>query len=862
MGPLVQSQSQSFGGPTRPVAGSTGQAAPYLVGDGYDEIHSPDQNLRPHYQSFFQSIPDLAGEEFAGRWRDAEYLIRENGVTYNVYGDPKGWSRPWQLDPMPVLVPPSETEHLQSGLIQRAELLGRLFADIYGEQRCLHDGLIPPELVFANPGFLRPCHGLNRPGQRSLHLYGANLGRGTDGRWYLIGDRTQAPSGAGYALENRIVVSRTLPEAFRLCRVQRIARFFQSLLDTLRQIAPRNSSNPRIVLLTPGPLNETYFEHSYLARYLGCTLVEGGDLTVRDDRVYLKVLGGLQPVDVILRRLDDDFCDPLELRPDSFLGVPGLVQAVRMGNVAVANALGASVLETPAFKAFLPRLAQAWFGKDLILKSPQTWWCGDATQREHVFANLNTLVIKPSFTSSSIQPVYPDRLDTTARSELIARIRARPHLYVGQERLTLSTCPVFENGQLVPRKMILRTYLAASESGFVAMPGGLTRVAASGDELSISMQRGGGSKDTWFLSAGPVSTFSRLPASDAPVLLNRGGGELPSRVADNLFWLGRYAERAEGLCRMLRGVMGRLADRTDGLELPALLRSIGSAYGVGVGESPESAVASLFDAERELFSLLFDPRRDNSVADIANKLHRVAGIVRDRISTDMWRVVNGIRFPSPNTQAVERFRSDRLTTGDALDVLDRTIVQLAAFGGLATESMTRADGWRFLDLGRKLERALHMVSLVRGTLVYPAEPEPPVLDAVLDIADSRITYRRRYLGALRVEAVLDLLLFDESNPRALISQLQAFADDVEHLPRQERGVGRSVEQRLAVAVTMRLELTDVHELGRVEDGTRPALAQLMNELNTLLPELSEVLTQQYLSHLQTTRHLAPFGGES
>lgn len=857
----MQSQSQSSIGPP-PGDRAADTAAYQHPGGGFDEIRTTDHSLRPNYSTFFRSIPDLSGDEFASRWRDAQYLIRENGVTYNVYGDPKGWSRPWQLDPMPVLIPSDEAESLEAGLIQRATLLEQLWTDLHGEQRALRDGLLPPELVFANPGFLRPCHGMKPPLGRSLHLYGANLGRGTDGRWHLIGDRTQAPSGAGYALENRIVVSRTLPEAFRACRVQRIARFFQTVVDTLRAIAIRNTDNPRIVLLTPGPLNETYFEHSYLARYLGCTLVEGGDLTVRDNRVFLKVLGGLQPVDVILRRLDDDYCDPLELKPDSFLGVPGLVQAARLGNVAVANALGASVLETPAFKPFLPRIARAWLGEDLMLPSPQSWWCGETIDREYVLTHLNQLVVRGSFSGSRIHPIYPDRLTATARAELIEQIRTRPHLYVGQERIPLSTCPAFENGRLVPRKMILRTYLAASGSGFVAMPGGLTRVAASSDELSISMQRGGGSKDTWFLASGPVSTFSRLPASDAPVQLNRGGGELPSRVADNLFWLGRYAERAEALCRMLRGVMGRLADRTEGLELPALLRSIGSAYGVGVGSTPESAVASLFDAERELFSLLFDPHRENSVADIANNLYRVAGVVRDRISSDMWRVVNGIRFPSPTAQAVERFRTERLTTGDALDVLDRTIVQLAAFGGLATESMTRADGWRFLDLGRKLERALHMVSLIRGTLVLPTEPEQPVLDAVLDMADSRITYRRRYLGALRIEAVLDLLLFDESNPRSLIAQLQAFADDVEHLPRPERTAGRSVEQRLALAVVTRVQVADVHMLSRVENGTRPALTRFLDELNTLLPGLSDVLTQQYLSHLQTTRHLAPLGGES
>jgi uncharacterized circularly permuted ATP-grasp superfamily protein/uncharacterized alpha-E superfamily protein len=826
---------------------------------GYDELRTPDQCFRRQWETFFRSIPELSSEEFARRWRDAQYLIRENGVTYNVYGDPKGSNRPWQLDPIPFLVPPAEASQLERGLSQRASLYERIFDDLYGEQRLIREGFLPTEFLYVNPSFLRPCHGIRPPLGRSLHLYGASLGRVSSGQWVVLGDRTQAPSGAGYALENRIVVGRTFPEAFRSCRVQRIAQFFQSFLETLRSIAPHHVDNPRIVLLTAGPLNETYFEQSYLARYLGCTLVEGGDLTVRENRVYLKVLGGLQPVDVILRRVDDDYCDPLELRPDSFLGVSGLTHAARMGNVAIANALGSCVLESPLLNLYLSRLCRELLSQDLELAAPQTWWCGDPKQCEYVLANLTKLVIKPSFAGNRNGLLIFERLDRSAQEKLIDQIRYQPHLYIGEERMNLSSCPVFESGKVVPRQLILRTYLTATNSGFTMMPGGLTRVAADDDVSKISMQRGGGSKDTWVLSDGHVSNFSRLPDRDAPVQLNRGGGELPSRVADNLFWLGRYAERAECMCRMLRGILGRLTDRTEGLEIPALLRSIGSAYGVGVVQTPESALDSLFNAEEELLGLIFDSRREGSVANIADSLHRVAGLVRDRISPDMWRVVNGIRFPRPSPETAARLLIENLTTGDGLDILDRSIIQLAAFSGLSTESMTRADGWRFLDLGRKLERALQMLNLLRGTLVYPADPEGPVLDAVLDIADSRITYRRRYLVALRVEAVLDLLMLDDSNPRSLISQLRAFAEEVEQLPQLQEASRRSVQDRLAKVLVADVERLNVHELSRVHDGIRPALDQLFERLNVALPELSEVLSEQYLTHLQTSRHLAPDG---
>src|SRR4051794_18801450 len=361
---------------------------------GFDEAHDPAGYPRPHWAPFFRSMADLGPSELARRWRDAQHLIRENGVTYNVYGDPRGIARPWQLDPVPLVIAPAEAAHLERGLVQRARLLELVLADLYGPQQLLQSGLVPPELVFPNPGFLRPCHGIRLPGGRFLHLYAANLGRGTDGHFRVLGDRTQAPSGAGYALENRIVMTRTLPEAFRDCRVHRLALFFRALRDSLRAIAPRNKDNPRIVLLTPGPYNETYFEHAYLARYLGYTLVEGGDLTVRDNRVFLKVLGGLQQVDVIFRRLDDDYCDPLELRPDSFLGVPGLTHAVRSGTVAVANALGTGLLETPALMAYLPRLCRELLGEDLWLPSVPTWWCGDPEGLGYVLDHLDDVVIK------------------------------------------------------------------------------------------------------------------------------------------------------------------------------------------------------------------------------------------------------------------------------------------------------------------------------------------------------------------------------------------------------------------------------------------------------------------------------------
>ena len=650
-------------------------------------------------------------------------------------------------------------------------------------------------------------------------------------------------------------MTRTLPEAFRDCKVHRLALFFQTFRDTLRSLAPRNKDNPRVVLLTPGPYNETYFEHAYLARYLGYTLVEGGDLTVRDNRVYLKVLGGLQPVEVIFRRLDDDFCDPLELRPDSFLGVPGLVHAVRSGNVAVANALGTGLLETPALPAFLPRLCRALLGEELLLESVPAWWCGDPDSLRYVLDHFDDLVIKPAFPANRMEPEFPAELSADRRQALIDRIRHQPRDFVAQNRLDLSSTPVLDGDRLVHRKTVVRSYLAADGAGgFAFMPGGMTRVSSTPGGTMISMQRGGGSKDTWVLADSAVKDFSLLPASGARVALTRSGGNLPSRAADNLFWLGRYAERAEGLTRLLRGIVVRLTERS-GLagspELPCLLRALAAQ-----ADPKWPRATGTDDPLSRVFPVVFAHKDPNSLTSVARSVRHVASVVRDLISLDMWRVVNTL---SELTDGVmlepTAAEDDGPTAADVLDLLNRTVITLAAFGGLASESMTRGEGWRFLDMGRKLERSLHTIALLRATVVYPAANEAPVLDALLEVADSGMTYRRRYLSSLRAEAVLDLVVEDETNPRSLATQLAALVDDVDHLPRPA-AAGRAPEQRFALAALGSVRLAEPERLAAVEDGVRPALRDLLSHVAGWLPILSDAITQQYLSHLQTSRHLA------
>src|ERR1700733_14948222 len=398
----------------------------------YDEVLGSGKQLRPHWGALSESLTTMGNQGLTGRWREGQRLIHDNGITYNVYSDPESTSRPWPLDPVPLMREPAEWKTSEAAVIQRATLFNSILADLYGPQRLLREKMLPAELVFPNPAFLRPCCGIEPPGGVFLHTYAADLARSPDGHWWVLADRTQAPSGAGYALENRLVATRVLPDVFRKSHIRRLANFFQSYRDALGRLVPKQRENPRIVLLTPGPYNETYFEHAFLARYLGYTLVEGGDLTVRDNRVFLKTLGGLLPVDVIVRRQDDHFCDPLELRGDSMLGVPGLVQAVRSGQVAIANAFGSGLAESPAYAAFLPGLCKVLLDQELKIPTVATWWCGQPEPLAYVSSHLDELVVKPTFPGTQGNPIFAAKLGQKEREKLLARVQARPDHYVAQ----------------------------------------------------------------------------------------------------------------------------------------------------------------------------------------------------------------------------------------------------------------------------------------------------------------------------------------------------------------------------------------------------------------------------------------------
>ncbi|MEO8259832.1 MAG: circularly permuted type 2 ATP-grasp protein [Acidobacteriota bacterium] len=745
----------------------------YVVPDGhFDEVRTPQGALRQPWADFAAST-GLNADSLSQAQKRIARQIDENGVTYSVYAAADGLQRPWSLDVLPLIVRAQEWEELGRGLRQRARLLNAIAIDLYGPQTLLRKGLVPPALVFRHPGFLRACHGVRPAGGVFLHLVAFDLARGADGAWRVVGTRTQAPSGVGYALENRAIMSRVLPDAFHALHVHALSAFFRELRQMLFAGATSTGGAPHVVVLTPGPYNETYFEHAYLARQLGFPLVEGGDLTVRGDHVFLKTVAGLRPVHAILRRLDDDYCDPLEMRSDSTLGIPGLVQAWRAGNVLVANAFGMSILESPALLAFMPPICQRLFGEPLETRAIATWWCGETAALDDARRRLAEGVIKPAFADASMEPVFGSNLDANARREWAERLGTTPDAYVVEEFLPLSHAPVWHDGRLESRALMLRVFLLADGRGdYTLMPGGLSRIAGA-DRHVVSGQRGGGSKDTWVLSDVPVAAAAAI---ERRVLPREAPSELQtsSRAAEHLFWLGRYAERSENSARLLRSVLGRLTD-ADGVPAglqPAFLRAC-VRHGLLAQPLPDSTPSVI---GHDLIAGLVDRQGRPSLGFNVEQTVRVAGAVRDRLSSDNWRVLNRL------LQLFTRDSDAPLALDDALELIDDALVSLVAVGGLEMAHMTRDDGWRFLSLGRHLER-LHFVSSTVGDVATDqASAGTGLLEWLLELSDSLLTYRVRHMQQPEWEAVVDLTLIDERNPRSARFQLAKLAKHVRLLP--------------------------------------------------------------------------------
>lgn len=812
----------------------------------------------------FLSKPEAAtSADLDQRAASLQRQIRDNGVTYNVYADEKGPQRPWSLDLFPLLIDAANWEHIEAGVQQRMRLLEAVMSDVYGPQTFLAEGLLPPALVHGHPGYLRPMHGIKPTGGVHLHVAAFDLARGPDGNWWVLGQRCQAPSGLGYLLENRLAVSRQFPQAFESLRVQRLAATYRALMNSLRAHCP-GGPNAHIALLTPGPYNETYFEHAYLARYLGLSLVEGSDLVVRDEHLYLRTLRGLVPVDALLKRVDDQYLDPLELRPDSTLGVPGLLQAIRAGNVLVANAPGSAFLESPALLGFLPALARRALGEALTLPALPTWWCGEHSAMQAALPQLAQHTIKPTYPGSAIHEGFETAVgNTLSPSDLQTwadRIRNQSEEYTVQAYLPLSQMPTWqpgsstESGQMVARSVMLRVFAVSDglqpdgQARWRVLPGGLARVAGASADIA-SMQRGGSSADVWALTEGPVDTTSLLNNQLTAADVARRKRLVTSRAAENLYWLGRYTERAENSVRLARLTLEALGgeDQTSA-PLMQWLTTMATANTLVLPGVP-TAVQSRRVFERALIASLASTDGATSVGYNLRALKMAAAAVRERLSQEHWSLILRVEDELFSRSAGHAAHGD-YAPADALRVLKSVSDQLAAITGAQTDRMTRDDGWRLLSIGRHVER-LHFLaaSLYRGFETTAVRSEGG-FEALLALFDSTITFRAQYQQSRDVVALLDLLVLDRDNPRSLAWVAHTLRGRLAKLSGSPPGELSPLSLRVPDSDTWNLELLCP---GDPQDAESPALMTLLNALMTASYAVSEEISTVYFTHSGDTK---------
>ena len=735
-----------------------------------DELFDVMRRPRPDWLKFLAGFAEYPEDESRSRFDLATRHIRDTGVSYRIYGEET--ERSWPLNPLPLILGHREWAQIAAGVEQRATLIEAILQDVYGEAKLVESGALPAAALSGSLDFVRAMRGVKPPGGRHMPIYAADLGRGPDGRWWVLDDRTQAPSGAGYALENRLVLSRAYPSLYNSMNVQRLAPFFDGMRKGLAASASR--SDPRICLLTPGPFSETYFEQAHLARYLGFLLVEGADLVARDGKVYVRTIAGLKRADVILRRVDADFLDPLELNGGSRLGTPGVLEAIRSGGVAMVNMPGTGVMESKALLGFLPKLCRQVLGEELKLPNIATWWCGQPAQQERVERTFDDLVVGPAFNvfgSGQTKPRLIADLSPADRADLLGRLRDRPGDFVGQEVVRLSTMPALRNNRLEAAPFVLRVYAAWTPDGFKIMPGGFCRTSNRTDARAISMGDEARTADVWVLDDQPVERTTLLASKD-DVTVRRILGHLPSRAADNLFWLGRYIERAEATLRLARSLCTSLmvsdsAIHSSGETLAGLQQLL-----IDWGALDETALErGSLEAARDT---LRDQEAFGSVVYLVRAARRTAASMRERLSADFWGLLLALE-----TELAEPDRTPN-SEAEALQQIEHALQILAALSGLAQENMIRVAGWRFLDMGRRIERGINACRMAR-TFAHDASTTDD-LDLLLDLVDSQITYRARYLVGLALIPVRDMVVLDCFNTRSLAFQVQTIKEHLKALP--------------------------------------------------------------------------------
>jgi uncharacterized circularly permuted ATP-grasp superfamily protein/uncharacterized alpha-E superfamily protein len=813
---------------------------------GYDEMLAPDGGIRAHWAGFVERFAAMGVEGRTAAAESTRRLLRESGIAFNVYADPDDRAHAWRLDLIPVVLPDGEWQRLAAGILQRARMIDAVLADLHGPQRLLRDGTLPASLLLGSPAFVRTSVDRDAADRRFLYSYACDVARTASGEWVVLGDQTDTAIGNGYVLASRVALSHGLAQLFRDCRTRRLAGYYLGVQESFQSLCRRDDG--RIVIMSPGPASPSYFSHAYLARYLGYTVVESGDLTVRDNQLYLKTLDGLQRVYLIVAKKPGHLLDPLHLPGTGLAGIPGLMQAARSGNVAMVNRPGSGVVQNHALAPFSAALFRQVLGEAPLLADLPTRWLGAPGAAAAALGEHERVALVEA--SARNDPGEPSpllglgRLSEAARQTLQERLRAEAHRWVAVEPVPLATTPSFDGERFVPTPFALRTFVVATESGYRILPGGMVRLA--GAPAAPTLPNGFGSKDLWISAAEAESQVpSILRTTMREVHLRRTGRDLLSRTADNLFWLGRYSERAEGTMRLLRSVLARFLEDGRPDSNPEVLARLLRLQLQEPEKPDETGAKAGWALVEELVRVLMHEQRAYALRDSLEQLHRTATLVRDQISHDAWRMLNAIHVD-------RRWRQPKGTglAWPMLELLDDGIRALNAFSGTEAENMTRNFAWRFLELGRRIERARQLAEFIRALVCAGPEPENDgSLRLLLELGDSFMTYRSRYLMTPLTAPVLDLLLLDETNPRGIAFQLAKLDAHVALLPSE--GPHRSPGQRLILKLLTAVRLAEVEELcQRDEDGRLARLETLLGTLVEGLPQLSDLIGRSYFAHAE------------
>ena len=814
----------------------------------FDEMFDKNCNVKPHWKEIYDNLERVGIKQLEQKQIEIDWRLEENGVTYNIYNDPEGTNRRWNLDPIPFVLENEEWEEISKGLKQRAKLLNLIFKDLYTEQKLIKEGIIPAEIIFGHKGFIPEVFNFENTDYYTMKYYAADISRGPNGKFWVISDKTQSPSGLGYAIENRLTMNSILNDLYPKVEILKIARFIEDFKIMLKNNSSKNNENPLITLLTPGPHNETYFEHSYLSSFLNLTLVQGEDLLEKNNQLWLKSLSGLKRVDAMIRRVDSAYCDPLELRSDSQLGVAGLVNVIRKNNISMINPIGVGILENIGLNPFMKNIAKFLLNEELILPQIATWWCGQKEELDFVIKNIKTLMIKKINRTDGIEIHIGNNLDEQELSDLIKKIQRNPNYYVGQEIIDFSTVPSFNKGKIEPRNAVIRSFAFLNKDEFKVMPTGLVRVSASKDSLVVSNQKGGTSKDLWIL--GKNEEFTGNNVFKNREVIDSRLENISTKRAENLFWLGRYLNRAITVARMIRFNLksmlniNRYDDNTNAKKATKILNtSLTHLTMTYPGFLTENDIKPIV----EIIDLIQNSNRAGTLSFSLHMLGSINTNVKNLLTMEAWRI-----FEKMQKEWLSYGKQQIITNREHISELDKLLIYLMAYKELIDESIFKEQGLILYDIGCKIEISQLLISKLRSLLTNKLDMllEYDVLDSLLNSYESYNSYRAYYKSSLEISNVLEFLLFNTKYPKSLIYIIEELLSDLNDLPNNIKNSHLSSFEEPIFKCYSMLKLSNAKRLLDIKEDEfiYKELDEFLAQISDNLAQTSEELTKTYFSH--------------